>query len=70
LSTTIVVDRTRNGVPIGLATISSGKPGHVTPTGVLDSTLKDVVHPDADRCPVLVHTTGVAATVLTSHPGG
>lgn len=34
----------RNGVLIGLATISSGKRGHETPTGVFTTTLKDKNH--------------------------
>ena len=34
----------RNGVLIGRSTISSGKPGHETPTGVFHTTLKDKDH--------------------------
>jgi hypothetical protein len=34
----------RNGVPIGVSTISSGKPGHLTPTGVFTILQKDVDH--------------------------
>ncbi|WNO53602.1 L,D-transpeptidase [Stakelama saccharophila] len=34
----------RNGVPIGVSTISSGKPGHRTPTGVFTILQKDVDH--------------------------
>jgi hypothetical protein len=34
----------RNGVLIGIATVSSGKQGHRTPTGVFVTTLKDAKH--------------------------
>lgn len=34
----------RNGVPIGVSTISSGKPGHETPTGVFTILQKRVKH--------------------------
>ncbi|WP_231731716.1 L,D-transpeptidase [Sphingomonas sp. CCH5-D11] len=34
----------RNGVPIGVSTVSSGKPGHKTPTGVFTILQKDVDH--------------------------
>ena len=34
----------RNGVPIGVSTISSGKPGHATPTGVFTILQKRVDH--------------------------
>jgi hypothetical protein len=34
----------RNGVPIGAAAISTGKPGHSTPTGVFTILEKQVVH--------------------------
>lgn len=34
----------RNGVPIGVTTVSSGKPGHATPTGVFTILQKDVDH--------------------------
>jgi hypothetical protein len=34
----------RNGVPIGASTVSSGKPGHSTPTGVFTILEKDVEH--------------------------
>ena len=34
----------RNGVMIGLTTVSTGKKGHVTPTGVFHTTLKDKDH--------------------------
>lgn len=34
----------RNGVPIGVTTISSGKPGHTTPTGVFTILQKKVDH--------------------------
>lgn len=34
----------RNGVPIGVSTVSSGKPGHATPTGVFTILQKDVDH--------------------------
>jgi hypothetical protein len=34
----------RNGVPIGASTISTGKPGHETPTGVFTILEKQVVH--------------------------
>ena len=34
----------RNGILIGIATVSSGKPGHGTPTGVFTTTLKDAKH--------------------------
>ncbi len=34
----------RNGLPIGVATISSGKPGHETPTGVFTILQKDKDH--------------------------
>jgi len=34
----------RNGVLIGTATVSTGKPGHSTPTGVFVTTLKDANH--------------------------
>ncbi|MCB2076194.1 MAG: L,D-transpeptidase [Novosphingobium sp.] len=48
---TVLVDLThqlafvyRNGVNIGVSTISSGKPGHETPTGVFTILQKDAVH--------------------------
>ena len=31
----------RNGILIGTATVSTGKPGHETPTGVFVTTMKD-----------------------------
>ena len=34
----------RNGVPIGATTVSTGKPGHDTPTGVFTILQKQVVH--------------------------
>lgn len=34
----------RNGVPIGISTISSGKPGHATPTGIFTILQKRVEH--------------------------
>lgn len=34
----------RNGVPIGVTTVSSGKPGHTTPTGVFTILQKQVDH--------------------------
>lgn len=34
----------RNGVPVGVSTISSGKPGHTTPTGVFTILQKRVDH--------------------------
>src|SRR5690349_25030443 len=34
----------RNGVRIGVATVSSGKPGHQTPTGVFTILQKDAKH--------------------------
>lgn len=34
----------RNGVLIGVATVSTGKAGHATPTGVFVTTLKDAKH--------------------------
>jgi hypothetical protein len=34
----------RNGILIGIATVSTGKPGHSTPTGVFVTTLKDANH--------------------------
>ncbi len=34
----------RNGVPIGVSTISSGKPGHETPTGVFTILQKHITH--------------------------
>lgn len=34
----------RNGVPIGVSTISSGKPGHATPTGIFTVLQKAVHH--------------------------
>jgi hypothetical protein len=34
----------RNGVLIGTATVSTGKPGHSTPTGVFVTSLKDAKH--------------------------
>jgi hypothetical protein len=34
----------RNGILIGESTISSGKPGHLTPTGVFTTKLKDADH--------------------------
>lgn len=34
----------RNGVPIGATTVSTGKPGHGTPTGVFTILQKQVVH--------------------------
>jgi hypothetical protein len=34
----------RNGVPIGVTTVSSGKPGHATPTGVFTILQKQVDH--------------------------
>lgn len=34
----------RNGVPIGVSTVSTGKPGHKTPTGVFTVLQKRVVH--------------------------
>src|SRR6476661_6059208 len=34
----------RNGVPIGASTVSSGKPGHQTPTGVFTVLQKQVEH--------------------------
>ena len=34
----------RNGVRIGVSTVSSGKPGHETPTGVFTILQKDAKH--------------------------
>jgi len=34
----------RNGVPIGATTVSTGKPGHSTPTGVFTILQKQIVH--------------------------
>ena len=34
----------RNGVPIGVSTVSSGKPGHDTPTGIFTILQKDTDH--------------------------
>jgi len=34
----------RNGVPIGVSTVSTGKPGHATPTGVFTILQKDLDH--------------------------
>lgn len=34
----------RNGILIGVSTVSTGKPGHETPTGVFTTKLKDVNH--------------------------
>src|SRR5215831_2485129 len=34
----------RNGVRIGVATVSTGRPGHVTPTGVFTILQKDKDH--------------------------
>src|SRR5690242_14705642 len=34
----------RNGVPIGATTVSTGRPGHSTPTGVFTILQKQVVH--------------------------
>jgi hypothetical protein len=34
----------RNGVPIGISTVSSGRPGYATPTGVFTVLEKDVEH--------------------------
>ena len=34
----------RNGILIGVATVSTGKPGHETPTGVFTTKLKDANH--------------------------
>jgi len=34
----------RNGVPIGISTVSTGKPGHRTPTGVFTILQKEVEH--------------------------
>jgi hypothetical protein len=34
----------RNGVPIGVATVSTGKPGHATPTGIFTILQKAVKH--------------------------
>lgn len=34
----------RNGVPIGVSTVSTGKPGHLTPTGVFTILQKQVIH--------------------------
>ena len=34
----------RNGVEIGYTTVSTGKPGHETPTGILTITQKDKDH--------------------------
>lgn len=34
----------RNGIQIGTATVSTGKPGHTTPTGVFTTKLKDKNH--------------------------
>lgn len=34
----------RNGLPIGVSTISSGRPGHETPTGIFTILQKDVAH--------------------------
>jgi len=34
----------RNGLPIGVSTVSTGKPGHLTPTGVFTILQKQVIH--------------------------
>ena len=34
----------RNGILIGESTVSTGKPGHNTPTGVFTTKLKDADH--------------------------
>jgi hypothetical protein len=34
----------RNGVPIGVSTVSTGKPGHATPTGIFTILQKDIDH--------------------------
>lgn len=49
--TVIMINRTtqrailyRNGIPIGISTVSTGKPGHETPTGIFQILQKQVVH--------------------------
>jgi lipoprotein-anchoring transpeptidase ErfK/SrfK len=46
----------RNGVRIGVSTVSSGKPGHETPTGVFTILQKDPHHRSSTynnaRCPI------------------
>lgn len=34
----------RNGIPIGIATVSTGRPGHRTPTGIFTVLERDIVH--------------------------
>lgn len=61
----------RNGVLIGVATASTGKPGHQTPTGVFHTTLKDAKHRSSkyNNAP-MPYTERFTSTGIALHAGG
>lgn len=61
----------RNGVLIGVATASTGKAGHQTPTGVFHTTLKDAKHRSSkyNNAP-MPYTERFTSTGIALHAGG
>jgi hypothetical protein len=61
----------RNGVLIGVATVSTGKPGHQTPTGVFVTTLKDAKHRSSkyNNAP-MPYTQRFTSSGIALHAGG
>lgn len=61
----------RNGVLIGRSTISTGKPGHETPTGVFTTTLKDKDHHSSKyNNAAMPYTQRFTADGVALHAGG
>jgi hypothetical protein len=61
----------RNGVLIGMATVSTGKKGHETPTGVFHTTLKDAKHRSSkyNNAP-MPYTERFTSSGIALHAGG
>lgn len=61
----------RNGVLIGIATVSTGKPGHATPTGVFVTTYKDAKHRSSkyNNAP-MPYTQRFTSSGIALHAGG
>jgi L,D-transpeptidase catalytic domain len=61
----------RNGVLIGIATVSTGKPGHQTPTGVFVTTLKDAKHRSSKyNNAAMPYTQRFTSSGIALHAGG
>jgi hypothetical protein len=61
----------KNGVLIGMSTISSGKKGHETPTGVFVTTLKDVKHRSSKyNNAAMPYTQRITNYGISLHAGG